>query len=228
MNDVTRGNTMIRIAASALALAAATLVASAPAEAAKCSCAKPHKARSHHRPKHRHHPVARRPVATPVVVASTETITTTKATVEAETYVSPESRYLPDPQHDDHPVWPANPREIAIASRLNATLDLWRTCSWRGQEEAAAAFVAWSRTHTVVDHHAMSSSDPIPAWKAFGRASAQHITFLDKTDENENGFNQQPMRCDVTQGERAEMRTDMDTQAHELAKTHATAHRPIR
>jgi len=217
---------MIRIAASALALAAAGLVASAPAEAAaKCTCAKPHKARAHHhRAKPRRH-VVRTVVETPVVVA--QTIATTKATVEAETYVSPESRYLPDPQHDDHAVWPAGPREIAIASALNRTLDLWRTCSWRGQEEAAAAFVAWSRTHTIGQRDRVAGLDAVPAWKPFARASAQHVTYLEDTDDGK-GFNQQPIRCDVTQGERAAMREDMDVQARELAKAHALAHRPIR
>lgn len=220
---------MIRIAASALALAAAGLVASAPAEAApRCSCAKPHKVRHHHRAKPRRH-VVRTVVENPVVM-QTAVVTTTKATVEAETYVSPESRYLPDPQHDDHAVWPAGPREIAIASALNRTLDVWRTCSWRGQEEAAAAFVAWSRTHTVGQRDRVAGLDAVPAWKPFARASAQHVTYLEDADAKDgaNGFNQQPIRCDVTQGERAAMREDMDTQARELAKAHALAHRPLR
>lgn len=208
---------MFRIAASALALASASLVASAPAEAAaKCTCVKTHKARTHHRAKPRHRTVAKAPKAVQVVT----TTVVTRDIADAPTYVVPIGDVLPDPQHDDHPVWSAAGGEIEIASALNASLDLWRTCAWKGQDEAAATFVMWSRTHLVEGRGRTAHASALPAWKAFGLASARRVSYMDEDE----GFNTQPTRCDVGQAERASLRADMDAQARALAKAHAIAH----
>jgi len=198
----------------AAVIAAAAMFTSVAAEA-KCSCApKRHKAAHHHRVK-RH--VAKRVVVRPVETVVVEPVAVvTKTTVEAETYVSAETAYLPDPWRPGREPWPASSAENVIAEALNASLDVWRTCGWSGSEEPAAAFVAWSRTHLTAD-----PKDPAHiqiAWKPYGRESFGRTEAL--TDPIERS-----RYCSDVRPERTQMRADMDRQMDALAKAHLSSHR---
>jgi hypothetical protein len=135
----------------------------------------------------------------------------------ASTYEASDGPRLPDPQRDDHPTWDGAGGEIAIASALNASLDQWRACGWKGQEEPAAIFVSWSRSHLLSDR--ARAGDVVPAWKPFAKASAQRVAY------REDGvFNSSNYGCDVTSTERANLRSEMERQARALDKAHALVH----
>lgn len=135
----------------------------------------------------------------------------------ASTYDAPDGPRLPDTHRDDHPTWDGAGGEIAIASALNASLDQWRSCGWKGQEEAAAVFVSWSRSHLLTER--ARAGDVVPAWKPFAKASAQRVAY------REDGvFNSSNYGCDVTATERANLRSEMERQARALEKAHALVH----
>lgn len=195
------------------AIAMATMFAGAAADA-KCSCQpKRHRTAHHHRIK-RAAPKGHRVVRTETVVV--EDATPVKAIVDADTYVSPETAYLPDPARPGREPWVASNAENVIAEALNASLDTWRACGWSGYEEPAAAFVAWSRTHVTPD-----PKDPAHvqiAWKPYSRASFGRTESL--TDPIERS-----RYCADVRPDRTQMRADMDRQMDALAKAHLASHR---
>lgn len=198
-------------------MAAATMFVGVAADArTNCSCApKKHRTAHHHRIKHR--AVKRVTVVRPVETVVVEPAAViTRATVEAETYVSAETAYLPDPWRPGREPWVASTSENLIAEALNASLDTWRSCGWGGYEEPSAAFVAWSRTHVTPD-----PKDPAHiqiAWKPYSRASFERTESL--TDPIERS-----RYCTEVRPDRTQMRADMDRQMDALAKAHLSSHR---
>jgi hypothetical protein len=209
---------MIRTIATALAAAALMTAAAADAKT-KCSCAPVKKHRVHHRAKHVAKRVTVRSVDQVVVVSpepASVVKTVTKSLVESETYVAPDTMYLPDPIHSDAKSWIATDEENRVASELNASLDEWRTCGWSGYEQPAAAFVAWSRTHLERD-----PADPDTltiAWKPMAYESVTRTE--DLSDPRDRS-----VHCAEIRPDRAAMRVKMDSQMNALARLHATSHR---
>lgn len=197
------------------AVIAAGAMFTAVAADAKCSCATVKHRKAHHHRVKRHVVTKRVVVVEPVELEIVQPVAT-KTIVEAETYVSPETAYLPDPWRPGRTPWVASNAEDVIASALNASLDVWRTCGWSGSEEPSAAFVAWSRTHVTTD-----SKDPTHvqiAWKPYGRASFDRTEAL--TDPIERS-----RYCADVRPNRTQMRADMDRQMDALAKAHMGSHR---
>lgn len=129
---------------------------------------------------------------------------------EASAYRGGEVRGLPDPFQPALRLIPATASQIDAAMALNASLDLWRICSWTGHEASAAVFNTWTRTHSVGDPLAPTSSRGIPAWKSFGVISASRTSLPD------TGFNTAPGRCDVTRATRARLQAEMERQAVDI------------
>jgi hypothetical protein len=125
-------------------------------------------------------------------------------------YTQAAAHTLPDPQGPFAALLPATQAQIDAAYAINASLDLWRVCSWTGHEAAAAVFVDWARTHTVGDTMAPASLKPVRAWKSFGVISAARTSLPD------TGFNTAPGRCDVTRATRARLQADMERYATDL------------
>lgn len=209
---------MIRIAAAALVFAASGLVASAPAEAkAKCSCAKPHKARAHKARSHAHRTVRHTRSVETVVAIPVDTGLVTKAIVQdTDAYISLDSQYLPDPQHADHVVWAGEKGEAIIADDLNKSLDIFRVCGWTGQERAAASFIAWSRTHTVPDEVAQGREQI--AWQPMALDSFERTKPMEE-QKGRSAF------CGDALEHQQQIRADMYRQVDSLARAHAIAHK---
>lgn len=191
------------------ALAAAAMFTSVAAEA-KCTCQpKRHKTSHHHR-------VKRHVVKRAVVPVVAEEVVVVKEVVKTDLCVNATPNYLPDPERPGCVPLPASAAENIIAEKLNASLDIWRTCGWSGYEEPVAAFVAWSRTHVTPDP--MDPTHVQVAWKPYARASFGRTEAL--TDPIARS-----RYCADLRPERTQMRADMDRQMDALAKAHLASHR---
>lgn len=135
--------------------------------------------------------------------------------------LAPRLLYLPDPEHSQFPVVESTGGEFMIASSLNASLDRWQVCGWGGQEQAAAIYNAWARTHYVADKSRSNFGALETAWDHLGRESAIRIASLNDEDFNENP----EITCDVTAAEKIAAEANMKRQASALVRANTISQR---